>query len=180
MVRDPDLGALYGRYVYADLCSGAVRALQLPATASGRASDDCSLGLRLNNPVSFGEDAARRLYVVEQGGNVYRLSGLPPATCPAPAPPIPPSDEARPRPKPTFVGIKAQRRRVERGKAALLTVFVSPCGGRRGKRSSCCETAAPTAPGTSAAPAPPASCPESTSGTSFTATIREGARLHAR
>ena len=132
VVRDPNLGNLYGHYVYADLCSGAVRALQLPATANGRASDDCSLGLRLNNPVSFGEDAARRLYIVEQGGRVYRLSGLPPATCPTP-PPIPPGDESRPQPKPTFVGIKPQRRRVERGKAALLTVYVSPCDGRRGQ-----------------------------------------------
>jgi Glucose / Sorbosone dehydrogenase len=133
VVRDPGLGALYGHYVYADLCSGAIRALQLPAAANSRAGDDCSLRLELNNPVSFGEDSARRLYVVEQGGRVYRLTGLPPATCPAPLPLSLPSGEARPQPKPTFIGIKAQRRRVERGKAALLTVFVSPCDGHRGQ-----------------------------------------------
>jgi hypothetical protein len=133
VVRDPSLGNLYGHYVYADLCSGAIRALQLPAAADGRANDDCSLGPKLNNPVSFGEDAAQRLYVVEQGGRVYHLTGLPPAACPTPLPQTPPSTESRPQPKPTFVGIKPQRRRVERGKAALLTVFVSPCDGRRGK-----------------------------------------------
>jgi hypothetical protein len=129
VARDPALGALYGHYVYTDLCSGVLRALRLPASAGGRASDDCSLGLRLDRPVSFGEDAARRLYVVEEGGGVYRLAGPPPATCP---PPLPASPEAAPRLSPTFVGITAQRRRVERGKAALLTVWVSPCRDRKG------------------------------------------------
>jgi hypothetical protein len=132
VVRDPGLGALYGRYIYADLCSGGIRALQLPTAAGGRAVEDCSLGLALDRPVSFGEDAARRLYVVEQGGRVYHLAGLPPATCPPPLL-LPPSGEDRPQAKSTIIGIKAQRRRVERGKAALLTVFVSPCEGRRGQ-----------------------------------------------
>ncbi|HYJ22636.1 MAG TPA: hypothetical protein VEW07_11520, partial [Solirubrobacterales bacterium] len=132
VVRDPGLGALYGRYVYTDLCSGGIRSLQLPASPGARAGDDCSLRLELDRPVSFGEDAAGRLYVVEQGGRVSRFQGLPPATCPAPLP-LPPSGESRPQAKTTFIGIKAQRRRVERGKAALLTVFVSPCEGRRGQ-----------------------------------------------
>ena len=96
VVRDPGLGALYGRYLYTDLCSGGLRSLQLPASAGGRASDDCSLGLALDNPVSFGEDAAWRLYVVEQGGGIYRLAGLPPATCPTPAPLPPEEDNASP------------------------------------------------------------------------------------
>jgi hypothetical protein len=132
VVRDPALGALYGHYIYADYCAGVIRSLQLPASAKGRASDDCSLGLQVDNPVSFGEDSAKRLYVVEQGGRVLRLSGLPPATCPAPLPPTP-QPETRPQLKPTFVGIKPQRRRVERGRRALLTVFVSPCNNRRGE-----------------------------------------------
>jgi hypothetical protein len=133
VVRDPGLGALYGHYVYADLCSGVIRSLELPATAKGSASNDCSLGLSLDRPVSFGEGGDGRLYVVEQGGGVYRLAGSPPASCPLPPqPPLLPA-EVRPRPKSTLVGIKAQRRRVERGKVALLTVFVSPCSGRKGK-----------------------------------------------
>lgn len=129
VARDPGLGRLYGSYVYADHCVGLVRALRLPAGAGGRAGDDCSLGLRVTNPVSFGEDAARRLYVVEKGGGVYRLTGLPPASCP---PPLPESPRAGTQLGPTFIGIKPQRRRIERGKAAVLTVWVSPCQGRRG------------------------------------------------
>jgi hypothetical protein len=131
VARDPALGALYGHYVYADLCSGAIRSLNLPPSGSGRAGDDCSLGLQVNHPVSFGEDAARRLYVVEEGGNVYRLAGLPPAGCPTPT--LVQSAATRVQPSATFVGIEAQRRRVERGGRALLTVWVSPCGGRKGK-----------------------------------------------
>lgn len=131
VARDASLGALYGRYVYTDLCSGVLRSLQLPA-ALGPASGDCSLGLVLDRPVSFGEGGDGKLYAIEQGGTIYRLSGLPPATCP-PAPPPPPSGDPRPQAKPTIIGIKAQRRRVQRGKVALLTVFVSPCNGRRGQ-----------------------------------------------
>jgi hypothetical protein len=135
VVRDAALGALAGHYVYGDYCSGVLRSLRLPASASGEAGEDCSLGLRLDHPVSFGEDAARRLYVVEQGGTVYRLTGLPPASCPAAAASAPPAPEqAQPRPAPatpTFVGIRAQRRRVERGRFALLTVWVSPCSEQR-------------------------------------------------
>ena len=128
VVRDPALGALYGHYLYADLCAGAIRALRLP-TASASASD-CFTGLRVESPVSFGEDAAARLYVVTQGGPVYRIAGLPPATCPAP--PLPGAEPAV-TPKATYIGIRALRRRVPRGKRAILTVFVGPCEGRRNR-----------------------------------------------
>jgi hypothetical protein len=136
VARDASLGALYGRYLYADLCTGGVRALQLPTKATGRATGDCSLGVSVASPVSFGEDSAKRLYVVEQGGHVYRLTGLPPADCPlsppATASPAPP-ETASPPETPTYVGIHAERRRVQRGKMALLTVWVSPCTDRRGE-----------------------------------------------
>jgi hypothetical protein len=146
VVRDPALGALYGSYVYADYCSGVIRALRLPSTAGGRASGDCSLGLRTTKPVSFGEDAAGHLYVVEQGGQVYRFAGQPPPACPAPLPITQPQPQSQPSSQtrtqtqaladpsiPTYIGIKAERRRVERGRFALLTVWVSPCDGRRGQ-----------------------------------------------
>jgi hypothetical protein len=135
VVRDPSLGALYGRYLYSDYCLGDLRALKLPGTAGAAASEDCSLGLHIEQPFSFGEDAARRLYALDEAGHVYRLAGQPPANCPPPTArtqtPPPPTQEAEA--KPTFVGIKAQRRRVERRKRALLTVFVSPCTGRKGQ-----------------------------------------------
>jgi hypothetical protein len=141
VVRDPALGSLYGNYVYSDFCSGVVRTLRLPATAGARAGGDCSLGLKVSKPVSFGQDAAKRLYVVEQSGQIYRFGGQPTAACPVPLPP--PQGQQKPAPSgsgdavkpqgtPTFVGIKALRRRVERNRYALLTVWVSPCEGRRG------------------------------------------------
>lgn len=129
VAADPGLGALYGSYVYSDYCSGTVRALRLPAPG-GAAGQECSLDLQVDNPVSFGEDSQRRLYVVEEGGTVSRLAGAPPADCPPPQPgPLP---EVLPSLSPTFVGIQAQRRRVERGKTAVLTVWVSPCRDRKG------------------------------------------------
>jgi hypothetical protein len=134
VVRDRSLGSLYGHYVYSDYCGGALRSLQLPPAGGGRAGDDCSLGLKAPSPVSFGEDSSRRLYLVEEEGRVYRLTGLPPANCPAPLPQQPPLEagtHTQPA-APTFIGIKPQRRRVERGKRALLTVWVSPCDGRKG------------------------------------------------
>ncbi len=147
VVRDPALGDLYGSYVYSDYCSGVIRSLRLPAAAGEPATGDCSLGLRVSKPVSFGEDSARRLYVIEQGGQIYRFAGQPSPGCPVPPPPSPPGrviitgplsepspPSAQPRAgAPTFIGIKAERRGVERGHRALLTVSVSPCEGRSGQ-----------------------------------------------
>jgi Glucose / Sorbosone dehydrogenase len=131
VVRDTGLDALYGNYVYSDSCSGVIRSLRLPAIAGEPASGDCSLGLKIDSPVSFGEDAEGRIYLVDQGGPVYRLAGQPPAQCPSPLPP-PQPPQAGPDPSPTFIGIKAQRRRVERSRTAVLTIWVSPCRDRRG------------------------------------------------
>ncbi|MET0557144.1 MAG: PQQ-dependent sugar dehydrogenase [Solirubrobacterales bacterium] len=86
VVRDQALGDLFGRYLYADLCSGAIRSLRLPAAGEAVAGDDCWTGLKVSSPVSFGEDAASRVYVVTQAGEVLRLSGQPPASCPPPVP----------------------------------------------------------------------------------------------
>jgi hypothetical protein len=132
VVRDPSLGGLDGNYVYSDLCSGELRSLRLPEGPDGRSGGDCSLGLALDSPVSFGQGGDGRLYAVEQGGSIFRLAGSPPASCPVPVPPVPRLTTTAIQLKPTLIGIKAQRRRVERGKVALLTVFVSPCEGRKG------------------------------------------------
>ncbi len=126
VVRDPSLGSLYGRYLYGDLCSGEIRSLDL----SDPFGSDRSEGLHVDNLNSFGEDSCGRIYVVSGNGAVYRIEGVAPAFCPSAS--QPPVTEPSPRPTP-FVGIKPQRRRVERGKVALLTVWVSPCKKRKGQ-----------------------------------------------
>ena len=128
VVRDRSLGDLYGRYLYGDLCVGELRSLNLADPfASDRPEDVEATSLN-----SFGEDSCGRLYVVEGSGHVYRLSGSTPAECPTPVQVAAPSVAAAKPAAPTFIGIKPQRRRVERGKRALLTVWVSPCDGRKG------------------------------------------------
>lgn len=127
VARDRSLGDLYGRYLYGDLCFGQLRSLDLANPAAG----DRFEGIEVSGLNSFGEDACGRLYMIVEGGQVYRLTGPTPASCPD-SQSSPQARSARPG-APTFVGIKAQGRRVERGRRALLTVFVSPCNGRRGQ-----------------------------------------------
>jgi glucose/arabinose dehydrogenase len=71
VVRDRSLADLYGRYLYADFCTGELRSLVLGlATASG----DRSEGLSVPRPTSFGEDADCRIYVTSFNGPIYRLT----------------------------------------------------------------------------------------------------------
>jgi glucose/sorbosone dehydrogenase len=81
VARDPSLGELFGRYLYADFCIGQIRSLLLPATVGGIATDDRSEGVEVSNPVSFGEDACQRLYVASNAGAVFRLEGDSPSPC---------------------------------------------------------------------------------------------------
>ncbi|MGI8730880.1 MAG: PQQ-dependent sugar dehydrogenase [Solirubrobacteraceae bacterium] len=72
IVRDSELAALEGRYVYGDFCKGQLRSARL---AAGSARGDRSLGLeKIDNLASFGEDARGRVYVVSLDGPVYRLA----------------------------------------------------------------------------------------------------------
>ncbi|HET7486243.1 MAG TPA: PQQ-dependent sugar dehydrogenase, partial [Solirubrobacterales bacterium] len=63
VVRDQSVPDLYGRYVYADYCTGQLRSLVLPSTSSGTATDDRVAGLHVSKPTSFGEDSCGRVYV---------------------------------------------------------------------------------------------------------------------
>jgi glucose/arabinose dehydrogenase len=78
VVRDPTLGDLVGRYLYADYCVGQVRSLipGLPFAAGDR-----SEGIAVANPVSFGEDSCGRVYVAAQAATVYRFTGNGALTC---------------------------------------------------------------------------------------------------
>lgn len=69
VVRDRPVRRLYGRFLYADLCTGEMRSARL---GSPRARGDRSEG-RLVHPVSFGEDARGRVYVADVFGPVYRI-----------------------------------------------------------------------------------------------------------
>jgi glucose/arabinose dehydrogenase len=73
VVRDKGVPGLYGRYVYGDYCKGELRSARLSA---GRATGDRAIpGLKtIEGLDSFGEDAAGRVYVVSQAGDVYRFA----------------------------------------------------------------------------------------------------------
>jgi glucose/arabinose dehydrogenase len=79
VVRDTSLGDLYGRYLFADLCTGQVSSAQL---ALPTASDVRAEPLTVSQPSSFGEDSCGRLYLAALGSDeVYRLVGDGPASC---------------------------------------------------------------------------------------------------
>jgi hypothetical protein len=123
VVRDPSLLELSGRYLYGDLATGEVRSLVL----SEAFSNDRTENLIVANLNSFGEDSCGRVYAVSGNGPVYRLTGPTPNTCiTEPLPVVKPL-------APTVVGIRAVTRRVKRNGRAQLTVWVTPCAGRRGQ-----------------------------------------------
>jgi glucose/arabinose dehydrogenase len=77
VARDQSLGALYGRYLFADLCSGQVYSAALaPAISDVRQEP-----ITVETPSTFGQDACGRLYIAELGGAVYRIVGDTPNTC---------------------------------------------------------------------------------------------------
>jgi hypothetical protein len=119
VVRDHSLGDLYGRYLYGDL-SGPIRSFS-PASPS---ATDRPEGLQVSQLDSFGEDSCGRLYAVSGAGAVYRIVGAAPADCAA---------AGAATLLPSYVGIKALRKKVKRNKRALITVWISPCAGRRGQ-----------------------------------------------
>lgn len=134
VVRDENLGDLYGRYLYGDACGGELRSFN-PANPF---ASDRSEKLEVPNLTSFGEDACGHIYTVSGGGKVSRLTG--PEVVPVPAAqsnaaagasanpcagPVGPKLASR-------IGIRAQSRKVRRNRRALITVVVAPCNGRRG------------------------------------------------
>ena len=71
VVRDPELPALRGRYVFGDLCDARIISARLSAR---RATDLRSTGLRVGSLVSFGEDPRHRVYAISIDGRVLRLA----------------------------------------------------------------------------------------------------------
>lgn len=73
VVRDRALPALYGRYVYGDVCSGRLWSARLTVS---RAFDDGPLPLRVPYLVSFGLDGRGRLYAASLAGGVWRFAAV--------------------------------------------------------------------------------------------------------
>ena len=72
VVRDPNVPALRGRYVYGDVCQNRLWGARL---SPGKATGVGRLAVReVSSVVSFGEDARSRVYVVSLGGPVYRFA----------------------------------------------------------------------------------------------------------
>jgi glucose/arabinose dehydrogenase len=135
VVHDSNLGALDGRYVYADFCTGEIRSLVLPADSGGRASGDRSEGLLVSGPTSFGEDACGRLYVASDDGTVYRLQGSAGGVCPPPPPASASGAQtatALRAVRDKRVAVRLQTRRRPHSPFARLIVSVSPCGENAG------------------------------------------------
>ncbi len=128
VVRDSSLGDLYGRYLYADLCTGDIRSLSLEDPF---ATDRSEL-LHVDSPNSFGEDSCGRIYVASGSGAVDRLVGASPSGgCSSPSQPVHP-----PGPPPdlragSFVRVSAIRRVVRHGGTAFITAWVTPCTQKR-------------------------------------------------
>ena len=70
VVRDPELPALRGRYLYGDFCAGQLRSF---VPAKGAARDDKAVGVDVSNLSSFGEDGQGRIYATSLDGPVFRL-----------------------------------------------------------------------------------------------------------
>jgi len=113
VVRDRSLGDLYGRYLYADFCTAAIRSFA-PAHP---AATDRSENLPVGEVTSFGEDSCGRVYVASRAGQVSRFVGARPNPCLLAA----------------RVSISARSAAVPRGARAAITVRVSPCANRRGE-----------------------------------------------
>jgi hypothetical protein len=127
VARDPNLGALYGRYLYGDLCEGDIRSF-CPGFA---VATDRSEGAHVNNLNSFGEDSSGRLYAVSGNGPVYRLVGAGGAACPTVTPIYTPKTPQQAL-SPSALSIRAVSRKVRRHRRGLITVWATPCKGRRG------------------------------------------------
>jgi glucose/arabinose dehydrogenase len=71
VVRDRAVPALFGRYVFGDLCLGRIESAKL---RPGRATQQRRTRLRVPMLSSFGEDARGRVYAVSLDGPVYRIA----------------------------------------------------------------------------------------------------------
>jgi glucose/arabinose dehydrogenase len=70
VVRDRSLPSLYGRYLFGDYCRAPIESVALH---HGHAGGLRETGLRVSATSSFGEDAARHIYIASLDGPLYRI-----------------------------------------------------------------------------------------------------------
>jgi prepilin-type processing-associated H-X9-DG protein len=71
IARDPRLPQLAGRFLYGDLCTGAMRSMLY---ADGHVIDDAPIGPFLGEVMAFGEDGLGRIYASSLAdSSLYRL-----------------------------------------------------------------------------------------------------------
>jgi hypothetical protein len=68
--RGQKIPAMRGVYLFADYCAGQLRAL---VASDGRVVQDRALPVRASTITSFGQDRQGELYVLSDGGAVYRI-----------------------------------------------------------------------------------------------------------
>ena len=74
VVRDPRLPELAGRYLYGDLCAGAITSVTLDGN---RVVSVDELGITVPQLASFGVDGIGRVYATSLAGDVFRLDPKP-------------------------------------------------------------------------------------------------------
>jgi glucose/arabinose dehydrogenase len=72
-VHDRRLKSLRGRYLFADVCEGELRSFK-PRLKGNDARAERKLGVRVSQPVGFGEDGDGHVYVASLDGKVFRLA----------------------------------------------------------------------------------------------------------
>jgi glucose/arabinose dehydrogenase len=107
--RGNQIPELSGRYLYADLCAGELRSLQLKSRLATGDRAESAVGA-LAGPNSFGEDSSCQLYVTNGNAVDKIVPSSPPATAPACQQPTPtaPSPVTNP---PTKARNKCKRRK---------------------------------------------------------------------
>ncbi len=71
IVRDVQLPALNGRYMYGDFCTGDIRSF-IPGVAAQTATGDASVGVTVAGLTTFGQGMGGQVYIAG-GSTVYRL-----------------------------------------------------------------------------------------------------------
>ena len=71
--RGPSIPTLSGRYVYGDYCSSRLWTIA-PGSHAPRDDSSIAKAAGLTAPTGFGEGPDGTLYVVSQGGSLYRFA----------------------------------------------------------------------------------------------------------